>query len=110
MRKVRTFARDAPNQRMMKYRAEEIMTSVHSAKETVKWQLTEEKTPAKNRQSFATNENEHTHDVKGDHIAKGQGMKNHWRKNSKLTGCPNPKQPAGVHATGKPAHRNRRAT
>ena len=60
MKKGRTFARDAPNRRMTKHRAEKNMTSVHSAKETVKWQLTEEETPAKNRQSFAMNENEHT--------------------------------------------------
>ena len=89
MRKGRTFARDAPNRRMTKHRAVKNMTSVHSAKETVKWQLTEEETPAKNRQSFATNENEQTLDVKGDYIAKDQGMKNHWRENSKLTGCLN---------------------
>ena len=38
---------DAPNRRMTKHRAKENMTSVHSAKETVKWQLTEDETPAK---------------------------------------------------------------
>ena len=65
------------------------MTSVHSAKEIVKSQLTEEEAPAKNRQSFAMNENEHILDVKGDYLAKGQGIKNHWRENSKLTGCLN---------------------
>ena len=66
MRKGRTFARDALNRRMTNHRAEENMTSVHSAKETVKWQLTEDETPAANRQSSATNENEHTLDVKGN--------------------------------------------
>ena len=38
---------DAPNRRMTKHRAEENMTSAHSAKETEKWQLTEDETPAK---------------------------------------------------------------
>ena len=86
------------------------MTSVHSAKEIVKCQVTEDETPAENRQFSATNENEHTLDVKGDYIAKDQGTKNHWRENSKLTGCRTPKQPTGVHDIRKPAHRNRRAT
>ena len=89
MRKVKTFARDAPNRKTTKHRGEENMTSVHSAKEKVECQLTEDETPADNRQSSATNENEHTLDVKGDYNAKGQGTKNHWRENSKLTGCQN---------------------
>ena len=37
---------DAPNWRMTKHRAEENMTSAHSAKETDKWPLTEDETPA----------------------------------------------------------------
>ena len=68
---------------MAKHRAEENMTSAHSAKETEKWQFTEDETSAKNCQSFATIENEHTLDPKSDHIAKGQGMKDHGSLRSK---------------------------
>ena len=60
MRKGRTFARDAPNRRMTKHRAEENMTSIHSAKETVKWQLTEDETSAK-KPTILRNEREWTH-------------------------------------------------
>ena len=50
------------------------MTSVHSAKETDKWQWTEDETPAKTANpSLQSRMN-----IISTHNAKGQGMKNHW--------------------------------
>ena len=50
------------------------MTSAHSAKETENGNEPKMKLH-ENCQSFVTIENEHTLDPKGDHIMKGQGMK-----------------------------------